>query len=444
MKRLTALLFSLLLLSACSSKEPPEPAAKPAPPPKEEVTAPPKAEPAPPVVLLNGEEIESDSLFDQDPGTGISMAQDSELRIEWPESQSIDRFYLEGLHDQVSVAVYKEDEPVYQQENLSEERWCFLPHQDTDSLTFQFAGENMFLSGFQAKEKTEQPLFLSAYLPFSAFRDSAAEDGTLDGLHRLIINTACYWTSDGTLLIQDGLQKTLETIRAAYPQMELWCTINPQGSMVREGTAGESIGTAAKRKVLIDNMIDFCQENSLTGIDIDWEFPEEDEWTVFSQLITEAEKAFDSCQLSLSLALYPDMALLSQEAVKALSQVNIMAYDQFDGQGRHSTYETARYSVQHFMDMGFQPHQLSLGIPAYGRPVDASAQWPLYADAADALANGTNLLDNVFYNSPQLAQDKAVLSDEMGLGSVFLYHLGCDIPGNAPDSLKTALRKITG
>ena len=103
-----------------------------------------------------------------------------------------------------------------------------------------------------------------------------------------------------------------------------------------------------------------------------------------------------------------------------------MSYDQFDELGRHSTYQAALDSIDYFLSLGFDAAQLSLGIPAYGRPLSGEAAWPLYADYAAQLCDGTNLLDNSYFNSPQLAQDKSLLARQEGLQGVFLYHLGCD------------------
>ena len=180
------------------------------------------------------------------------------------------------------------------------------------------------------------------------------------------------------------------------------------------------------RQKLVQSMVDFCTEQNLAGVDIDWEFPAEDQWDEFSDLIVELSSALSSSGKRLSLAFYPEDVNLSSEAIKAIHKVNVMAYDQFDEQGRHSTYETALDSIDYFLSLGFEAEQLSLGIPAYGRPLSGEAVWPLYTDYADQLIGGINLLNDNYFNSPQLAQDKTLLARQEGLQGVFLYHLGCD------------------
>ena len=97
-------------------------------------------------------------------------------------------------------------------------------------------------------------------------------------------------------------------------------------------------------------------------------------------------------------------------------------------------------SIDYFCSIGFETSQLSLGIPAYGRPLSAEAVWPDYIDYADQLADGTNLLNGNYFNSQQLAQDKALFARESALQGVFLYHLASDAEGEL--SLTTACAEV--
>ena len=65
------------------------------------------------------------------------------------------------------------------------------------------------------------------------------------------------------------------------------------------------------RQILIQSMTDFCQEHDLAGVDIDWEFPAEDQWDEFSELIVELSAALSKDSRSLSLAFYPEDVNLS-------------------------------------------------------------------------------------------------------------------------------------
>ena len=188
------------------------------------------------------------------------------------------------------------------------------------------------------------------------------------------------------------------------------------------------LDTAEERKQLIQSIADFAAEYQLSGIDIDWEFPLETEWADFSAFLVELEGVLSSADVQLSLALYPEDISLSQQAIAALDRVHVMAYDQFDEQGFHSTLQTAQDAIDYFIDLGFTPSQLCLGIPAYGRPPDGSAQWVFYRDIDPDSMKGKNpnLVGDIYFNSPSLALQKQELAKEEKLSGVMVYQLLCD------------------
>ena len=275
-------------------------------------------------------------------------------------------------------------------------------------------------------EETESELLLCSYLPVASLSEPLEDLQTnIDALDYLILNTGVYWNSEGKLEISDDFISVWETL---HGQTELWCTVNPKGELIREQTAGTVLDTAEERKQLIQSIADFAAEYQLSGIDIDWEFPLETEWADFSAFLVELEGALSSADVQLSLALYPEDISLSQQAITALDRVHVMAYDQFDEQGFHSTLQTAQDAIDYFIDLGFAPSQLCLGIPAYGRPLDGSAQWVFYRDIDPDSMKGKNpnLVGDIYFNSPSLALQKQELAKEEKLSGVMVYQLLCD------------------
>ena len=274
-------------------------------------------------------------------------------------------------------------------------------------------------------EETESE-FLCSYLPVASLAEPLEDLQTnIDALDYLILNTGVYWNSEGELEISDDFISVWETL---HGQTELWCTVNPKGELIREQTAGTVLDTAEERKQLVQSIADFAAEYQLSGIDIDWEFPLETEWADFSAFLVELEAALSSTDVQLSLALYPEDISLSQQAIAALDRVHVMAYDQFDEQGFHSTLQTAQEAIDYFIDLGFAPSQLCLGIPAYGRPLDGSAQWVFYRDIDPDSMKGKNpnLVGDIYFNSPSLALQKQELAKEEKLSGVMVYQLLCD------------------
>lgn len=275
-------------------------------------------------------------------------------------------------------------------------------------------------------EETESELLLCSYLPVASL-DEPLEDlqVNIEALDYLILNTGVYWNGEGALEISEEFLSVREALEGST---ELWCTVNPKGELIREGTAGATIDTGEKRQQLSQVIADFAAEYRLAGIDIDWEFPLETEWADFSAFLAELEAALSASDVQLSLALYPEDISLSQQAIAALDRVHVMAYDQFDEQGFHSTLQTAQDAIDYFTGLGFAPSQLCLGIPAYGRPLDGSAQWVFYREIDPAALEGENpdLWGDIYFNSPALALQKRTLAREQGLSGVMVYHLLCD------------------
>ncbi len=397
-------LFMIILLSACSPRNTVEL-------PMEETT--------PPAAL---EEEEETVEIPEEPKKELLdsvQVENNRISITLGEKRSFEGILIDGFSGDGDIRILADGEEVYKQENSLEKRYCCIGEQTAETVEILLPEEASAASA-ELIEAREHDSLLSAYLPFNAYSPNMLADGTLDKLDEVTVNVGCYWQGDGTLAVSEGLKAMLSDIREAYPELKIYCTINP-----KKGGAG-AILTEENRKPLIENMLDFAREEELYGIDIDWEFPADEYWDEFSELIAELSKALNAEDKKLSLAFYPEKATLSAEAVKSIDKVNVMAYDCFDENGHHSTYKGAVEAIDWFLGLGFEEEQLSLGIPAYGRPVNEALEWPFYKDFAADLADGTNLLGEVYFNSPQLVMDKTLMAKEQGLQGVFLYHLGCD------------------
>lgn len=322
-----------------------------------------------------------------------------------------------------SISIQSNGTEIYQQApfvNASDmplERISYLGGVEADELeiSFTLAGEEspkaLSLSKLECYSEApvlqKEPFRIATYLPAGQEEFGS----TLPDSIETILNGNTYWDSQGNL----------ETKGFGQSKKALWHTVNPKGELIRNGTAGDTINTPEKRQALAKKLADYCRDNGLKGIDIDWEFPEEDEWGDFSELIVEIHKAFQNDGYQLSLAFYPKDIALSPEAVKSIDFVNVMAYDQFDEYGYHSTYQGAEQAIHYFIQLGFQAEQLCLGIPLYGRPTDQAASWHLLKDSGfeDTFANSKN---NIFYNNKTLIMDKAAYAQSIQCAGIFLYH----------------------
>ncbi len=292
--------------------------------------------------------------------------------------------------------------------------------------------DNSLASKIDPEPTQAPPPTLCTYLPVSSLSEGAqpvleSYADSIAALDYLVLNTGAYWDESGALSLSDEL---LDAIDCLSGKVSLWCTVNPSGELIRSQTAGSTIDTPQEREALAQNIAAFAQQYQLSGIDIDWEFPLEDEWEDFSSLIVALHQTLSALDepVKLYLALYPEDIFLSEEAIRALESIHVMAYDQFDAQGYHSTFQTACDSVAYFLSLGAKPQQLVLGIPAYGRPLDGSAQWIFYKDIDPSTISGENpdLAGTIYFNSPATTQQKTEYACQQQLGGVMVYQLLCD------------------
>lgn len=141
------------------------------------------------------------------------------------------------------------------------------------------------------------------------------------------------------------------------------------------------------RTTFANNVVALIEQNSLSGIDLDWEFPSADNKNNFVLLLQEVRKAFDVMGYILSVAVAPDkwrandfydVPKISQE----VDFINLMTYD-FHGPwdsevGHHSQiyphHNESGYrkelnvaaSVTYWLSKGALATKLVLGVPTYG------------------------------------------------------------------------------
>ena len=405
-------------------------------------------------------------LTDGDTSTSVTLytgEAGNTVTLEWDEPLAIDRVLCResgNAVDHIEIrAIGPEGELLksYTQEACGAMRVSAMAQHNVKKLEFVFDSSDadyVTISEIEvySLKKTAFHIFeSSAYLPVnSAFSSESLSEG-LKALDDIVLISGVYWDENGKIAVTDGFKtnytQLLAQIEKKALSLRLRATVYPAYRMTNSGTAGNTIDTPEKRKILIDELIEFAASYHLCGIDFDWEFPKDErEWELFSLLLTELKETADRQleeSLSLSAAFYPGKGALSQEAFAALDRVHVMTYDQFDENGYHSTYHTSCLSydsVQYFADRGCDRAKIHLGIPCYGRPFDASQVWNLYSDAAIPDAY-TNVWKGSYYNSQALAADKAAFAYQEGLGGVFLYHMKCDKPFDDPLSLLRGIKE---
>ena len=218
-------------------------------------------------------------------------------------------------------------------------------------------------------------------------------------------------------------------------------------------------GLPGNMDTLMENITELVAEDDrIDGIDFDWEYPNGvTEWKYYGDLIMRVSEAIDSTGKDkyISLALSADNVRLTQEQIDAVDFVQMMAYDRFDiKDGNHSSFRSGAYSsMRYFVNLGFEPSQLVLGTPLYGRPNTwdtiwtnygyGSAVWStqdkapytywdnvqwLYFDGknTDGEQYDGSVLTQVWVNGAALIADKTAYVIEQGFAGIMLWRESTD------------------
>lgn len=182
-------------------------------------------------------------------------------------------------------------------------------------------------------------------------------------------------------------------------------------------------GLPGNMDTLMENITALVAEDDrIDGIDFDWEYPNGvTEWKYYGDLIMRVSEAIDSTGKDkyISLALSADNVRLTQEQIDAVDFVQMMAYDRFDiVDGNHSSFRSGAYSsMRYFVNIGFKPSQLVLGLPAYGRPDGWQSIWTNYDYGAPVSATQDFSTPYTYWDNIQ-----------------WLYYTGTDLDGGTYDN----------
>ena len=185
-------------------------------------------------------------------------------------------------------------------------------------------------------------------------------------------------------------------------------------------------GLPGNMDTLMENITSLVAEDDrIDGIDFDWEY------------------------------LSADNVRLTQEQIDAVDFVQMMAYDRFDiVDGNHSSFRSGAYSsMRYFVNLGFEPSQLVLGTPLYGRPNTWDTIWTNYGYGSEVWStqdkapytywdnvqwlyfDGKNtdgeqydgsVLTQVWVNGAALIADKTAYVIEQGFAGIMLWRESTD------------------
>lgn len=212
------------------------------------------------------------------------------------------------------------------------------------------------------------------------------------------------------------------------------------------GGAGFSgiVASSANITNFVNNMISFCNQYGLDGVDIDWEYPATGtEASNFLTMMSQLSTALHNNGKILSLAvigLGGDYVLAGIFNVADI--VMIMAYD--DNNFQHSTYELATQCMAYWLGRGCPASKAVLGVPFYGHdssqdPNSSTAEVEYNTILGDGGSSTLDVFNTFGYNGILTMKSKTSYAMSAG-GGVGIWELSGDATG--ANSLLTAINQV--
>lgn len=377
-----------------------------------------------------------------------------------------------------------------QQDRIERYRYCTFERQ-TDVTEFRIwfggtdAGKALSIAEAEVYDVTEKEYdgdfrvfnyYSAGDMQYMSHED-LLEDLSHDTITDVILISFAFWAEDGSVVYADApkdsgmtgeeyYNASLDKMRAAVDEyaatsgrkVNICIDFYPKDTSKHGLPANETALVQSIKQLIAD-------DDRVDGIDIDWEYPTSAyEWKVYGDMLVEARKMLDASGKDkyISLALTAGSVTLTQEHIDAVDFVQMMAYDRFDiVDGNHSSFRSGAYSsMRYFVNIGFKPSQLVLGIPLYGRPTSWDTVWTNYGYGDTVYStqgkdpytywdniqwlyyDGTNLdgsieYDNefmqVWVNGAALIADKTAYVIEQGFAGVMLWRESTDYAWDAVD-----------
>lgn len=263
-----------------------------------------------------------------------------------------------------------------------------------------------------------------------------------DVVNQIHVIASAKWNNQGELVIPDGLtgdelKASVQKIRDFYGEkhVDIFAT-------VFFNACDPDVVFSEQKDTVIQNTVDFLLEYGFDGVSYDWEYPNKQQWVTFSEHLVQLKNELSKHNLLLSCAVCPWNFYMQEEAIQALDQIEIMSYDLFDENGNHSSFASgAVQPVQYFLNKGFKPEQINLGLPFYARPDDGGGIWINFDDSNYTPANRfQNYSNGMWFSGTQMTTDKTAYAIENNLGGVMIFTATEDVPYSNELSLLKSIK----
>jgi chitinase len=213
--------------------------------------------------------------------------------------------------------------------------------------------------------------------------------------------------------------------------------------------------TEAARDKFATACVQFCKDNDLQGVDMDWEqIRDNTNAANYEALMKVLFEKLHAQQLLLVATVAHGWGgeFYAARALKYADWIQLMAYDQAGAwaaspYGNHSSFQHVLDAVDFWKRKGYtKSSQMVIGLPFYGYKFKSDAggladQVP-YKDIASwfpFLTPAVNEHNLVVFNGPDLIKEKTSYAKRKGFKGVMIWELTQDVPSDQPKSLLKAI-----
>lgn len=279
-------------------------------------------------------------------------------------------------------------------------------------------------------QKPTSSFIISGYVPYWGVNQvNTQEFASMDLVNYFSIQP----DSVGNFRITTKNQSDIKTLQSRLTsRTKLFITI---GGWYESETIFPMAADASKRKNYIQNLLQFCINNQIQGIDLDWEdYPKLIDGSQYVTLVKDlsAELKPHGILLSIASGTGSTAAALTAQCVNYVDYINLMVYGELDAQGNHSTYTQLLDALSNLSTHGVSKSKIIAGVPFYAqRPSHSGDTSPLTVTyrsivAQTTLSTSQTLYNSYSFNSRDLLQQKTHYLIENGYAGIFAWELSQD------------------
>ena len=207
----------------------------------------------------------------------------------------------------------------------------------------------------------------------------------------------------------------------------------------------------AKRAAYISDLVNFCKQNGIDGVDLDWEgYPVSIVDSDHLRLVEDLSYALHGNGLDFTVAMMLSKYDLSAQMLNYVDYINVMGYESFDNEGNHMPMSMFEDYLGKFTNAGVYPGKIIMGVPYFGRRPyvegDTSPRYLTYRAIVNAIspAPSVNRYGLYAFNGIDLVVQKTGYLLSGNYAGIMAWELSQDVDYNSAYSLTRAIVNKAG